>query len=242
MATPSLDLDLAFGAVDSNVDLDRTHLLSPLHLSPLPSNVILLLLLLGSPSEIQEFSLSESTFSPVGGCLVISAPQRFSPPLVESMQTQLESHVFTRCAGYRLFVITTLMLSLSSCSFVCDLSCLLSIMMRPANVSIACWSAGDVRLSFGSLCIRCSGWWCVDGLRRVCSCSLQSLLHCLIPQLISCIFLHTFCFFFRNSSDVEFCCCCRCCLDCWFPGTFSDCCCCTHTAQSLKISPLTAAC
>jgi len=58
MATPSLDLDLAFGAVDSNVDLDRTHLLSPPPLSPLPSNVILLLLLLGNPSEIQEFSLS----------------------------------------------------------------------------------------------------------------------------------------------------------------------------------------
>jgi len=28
MAAPSLDLDLAFGAVDSNVDFDRTHLLS----------------------------------------------------------------------------------------------------------------------------------------------------------------------------------------------------------------------
>jgi len=32
---------------------------------------ILLLLLLGSPSEIQEFSLSQSSFPPVGGCLVI---------------------------------------------------------------------------------------------------------------------------------------------------------------------------
>jgi len=30
MATPSLDLDLAFGALDSNVDLAHTHLLSPL--------------------------------------------------------------------------------------------------------------------------------------------------------------------------------------------------------------------
>ena len=47
----SLDLDLAFGAVDVNVDLACTSLLSPL--SPLP-----LLLLLGSPFEIQEFSLS----------------------------------------------------------------------------------------------------------------------------------------------------------------------------------------
>ena len=39
MATPSLDLDLAFGAVDSNVDLAYTRLLSlpsPL-LPPLPS-------------------------------------------------------------------------------------------------------------------------------------------------------------------------------------------------------------
>jgi len=34
MATPSLNLDLAFGAVGSNVKLARTHLLSPL--SPLP--------------------------------------------------------------------------------------------------------------------------------------------------------------------------------------------------------------
>jgi len=32
--TPSLDLDLAFGAVDSNVDLACTHLLSPRY--PLP--------------------------------------------------------------------------------------------------------------------------------------------------------------------------------------------------------------
>ena len=29
MATPSVDLDLAFGAIDSNVDLSRTHFLSP---------------------------------------------------------------------------------------------------------------------------------------------------------------------------------------------------------------------
>ena len=37
MGTPSLDLDLAFGAVDSNVDLACTHLLSPP--SPLPPPV-----------------------------------------------------------------------------------------------------------------------------------------------------------------------------------------------------------
>ena len=39
MATPFLDLDLSFGAVNSNVELARTHLLSPLSpLSPpLPS-------------------------------------------------------------------------------------------------------------------------------------------------------------------------------------------------------------
>ena len=52
----SPDLDLAFGAVDVNVDLACTSLLSPLsHLSP---PLLLLLLLLGNPSEIQEFSLS----------------------------------------------------------------------------------------------------------------------------------------------------------------------------------------
>jgi len=54
MATPSLDLDLAFGAVDSNVDLVRTHLLPPPSSlpPPLPSPPS------GSPCEIQEFSLS----------------------------------------------------------------------------------------------------------------------------------------------------------------------------------------
>jgi len=56
MATPALDLDLAFGAVDSNVDFDSTALLSSL--SPHPSPLLLLLILLGSPSEIREFSLS----------------------------------------------------------------------------------------------------------------------------------------------------------------------------------------
>jgi len=56
----SFDLDLAFGAVDVNVDLACTSLLSPLsHLPPpISSQGLLLLLLLGSPSEIQEFSLS----------------------------------------------------------------------------------------------------------------------------------------------------------------------------------------
>ena len=49
-------LDLAFGAVDVNVDLACTSLLSSL--SHLPPPLLLLLLLLGSPSEIQEFSLS----------------------------------------------------------------------------------------------------------------------------------------------------------------------------------------
>jgi len=61
MATPSLNLDLAFGAVGSNVDLARTHLfvaLFPPPASPLPSSLPLLLLPLGSPSEIQEFSVS----------------------------------------------------------------------------------------------------------------------------------------------------------------------------------------
>ena len=51
--TTSLNLDLAFGAIDVN---DHFSLHSPP--SPLPSPLLLLLLLLGSPSEIQEFSLS----------------------------------------------------------------------------------------------------------------------------------------------------------------------------------------
>jgi len=59
----SLDLDLAFGAVDINVDLACTSLLSPP--SPLPSPLLLLLLLLGSPSEIQEFSLSNLKNTPL---------------------------------------------------------------------------------------------------------------------------------------------------------------------------------
>jgi len=68
----SLDLDLAFGAIDVNDDLACTSLLSPL--SPLlppiaspPSSVAA-----GSPSEIRKFSLSQSLFSPIGGCLVIN--------------------------------------------------------------------------------------------------------------------------------------------------------------------------
>jgi len=40
MATPSLDLDLLFGAVDSKVDLHRTLLLSPLSPSPLPPQLV----------------------------------------------------------------------------------------------------------------------------------------------------------------------------------------------------------
>jgi len=36
MATPSLDLDLAFDDVDSSVDLARTHLSLPPHPSSLP--------------------------------------------------------------------------------------------------------------------------------------------------------------------------------------------------------------
>ena len=60
MASSVLDLDLAFGAADSNVDFDGTTLLYPL--SPLypglHSPLLLLLLLPGSPPEIQEFSIS----------------------------------------------------------------------------------------------------------------------------------------------------------------------------------------
>jgi len=61
-----LSLLSTFGAVDSNIDFDHTHLLhSPP--SPLPSLLLLLLLLLlGRPFEIQEFSLSQSFFPSVG--------------------------------------------------------------------------------------------------------------------------------------------------------------------------------
>jgi len=60
MVTPSLDLDLAFGAFDSNINLDHIQLLSPLAPPPahLPSPFLLLLLLLMSPSEIQKISRS----------------------------------------------------------------------------------------------------------------------------------------------------------------------------------------
>ena len=51
MATPSLDLDLTFGAVDSNVDLTRTHLLSPPSPSFPPSPLPFFLLLLRSLSQ-----------------------------------------------------------------------------------------------------------------------------------------------------------------------------------------------
>jgi len=56
----SLDLDLAFGAVDVNDDLVCTSLLlhSPFSPLPPPMSLLLVLLLLGSPSEIQDFSLS----------------------------------------------------------------------------------------------------------------------------------------------------------------------------------------
>jgi len=58
MATPALDLDLAFGAADSNVNFDRT--LFFLHCPPQhpPLNCAPLLLLVGSTRVIQEFSLS----------------------------------------------------------------------------------------------------------------------------------------------------------------------------------------
>ena len=54
----SLDLDLAFGAVDVNDDLVCTSLLSPLSPLPPPMSLLLLLLLLESPSQIQDFSQS----------------------------------------------------------------------------------------------------------------------------------------------------------------------------------------
>ena len=62
MPSSVLDLDLAYGAADSNVDSDRPLFHSPP--SPLPSPFFLLLLLLGSPPEIQKVSLSLSSFPP----------------------------------------------------------------------------------------------------------------------------------------------------------------------------------
>jgi len=56
LGTSSRVVDLAFGAVDVNVDLACTSLLSPP--SHLPPPLLLFLLLLGSPSGIQELSLS----------------------------------------------------------------------------------------------------------------------------------------------------------------------------------------
>jgi len=56
---PVLDLDHSFGTVDSTVDFDRNPLLSPPTTPPpLFSPLLHLLFLLGSPPEIQEFSLS----------------------------------------------------------------------------------------------------------------------------------------------------------------------------------------
>jgi len=48
--------------------------------SHLPLSFLLLLLLLGSPSEIQEFSLSSSSFPPIGGCLIINFSISLSVP------------------------------------------------------------------------------------------------------------------------------------------------------------------
>jgi len=54
----SLDLDLAFGAVDSNVDLARTRRLSPPSPLPPPLPSPHFSTVTRTPSEIQEFSLS----------------------------------------------------------------------------------------------------------------------------------------------------------------------------------------
>jgi len=58
MATSYQDLDLAFGAIDSNINLTRNRLLSPPPSSPLPcvpSLLLLLLLLLGTPLRSRTF-------------------------------------------------------------------------------------------------------------------------------------------------------------------------------------------
>ena len=58
MATPALDLDLAFDAADSNVNFYRTLFFPPLPLQHPPLNRSPLLLLVWSPRVIQEFSPS----------------------------------------------------------------------------------------------------------------------------------------------------------------------------------------
>ena len=73
MATAVLDLDLAFGVVAFEV-VDHTLLLFPLPSFPLHSPLLFHLLLLGSPPEIQDFSLSLSSFSPFNGCFVLNFP------------------------------------------------------------------------------------------------------------------------------------------------------------------------
>jgi len=56
--TPSLDLDLALVPLTSTPTSLAFTFSPPLPLSTFPSLLFLLLLLLGSPSEMQEFSLS----------------------------------------------------------------------------------------------------------------------------------------------------------------------------------------
>jgi len=73
--TPSLDLDSMISLLALSTPTSTSNLLAfspPLLPSHHPSPLLLLLLLLGSPSEIQEFSLSQTSFPPVGGCLVIN--------------------------------------------------------------------------------------------------------------------------------------------------------------------------
>jgi len=72
MTTTSLDLDLAFGVVDSNTDLDRTHLLSlP---PPLSSPLLLLLLLLGAHLRSKIFHCHNYVFPLYDGWLSCDKP------------------------------------------------------------------------------------------------------------------------------------------------------------------------
>ena len=69
--------------------------------SPLSSPVLLPLLLLGSPSEIQDFSLSQSFFSPIGGCLIINFSLSPSLSFDQSAKNPHASKIGSRVAPCR---------------------------------------------------------------------------------------------------------------------------------------------
>ena len=92
MSTTSLDLDLAFGAVRSNVDLARTHLLCPPSSPSLPLPSPPSFAAAGEPFWDPRVLLSSSSFSPIGGCLDINFSLSLSlglDPLIEFPQVKV---------------------------------------------------------------------------------------------------------------------------------------------------------